>query len=247
MTQLPPTPKSDKIGLVFLASAVVALLIGAFVMVAAEARADESQLPREGVVSLLYIEGHWTVTLESADASEVKLITPAPQEIACSEEQGQPKNGQPLCDKLSYTFASQAECITVQVDWTNNLHVSTDPPACKETPWPPATTSTGTPATEGPASSEPPATATATPTSPAVSTPSSESPATSVQTQTSASMDSISSITTETGKERSRSASAQLAATGLDRKQLIALGIAAGLGLGLGFVLLIELFQRKRK
>lgn len=103
---------------------------------AANADGHETVLPANGVTSLAWANGQWTITLVSADASEVKLIDPAPQSIACSEHEGQPKNGHPLCDQTSYSFTSDAECVMVQVDWTDNIYNSSDPVACRTTETP---------------------------------------------------------------------------------------------------------------
>jgi hypothetical protein len=145
------------------AAAVTALglLLAIFVvfLVASPARADDTQtdtFPQKGIQSLEYSDGAWSITLVSADADEVKLVTPGPQEIACSEQEGIPKNGHPLCDTTTYTFTSQAQCVEVQVDWTANVHPSWDPRACQSDDVPadePTDTPSGeptTPATDTP-------------------------------------------------------------------------------------------------
>lgn len=85
--------------------------------------------PVEGVVSLSYVNGKWTLILQSDAASEVKLIKPG-QEVVCSEHDGKPKNGYPTCDGTTYTFVSQAECVMVQVDWVSGYN-SSDPTECR--------------------------------------------------------------------------------------------------------------------
>lgn len=145
---------------------------------------QDTPLPADGVVSLERGADGWTITLASADASEVKLITPG-QVIACSEHEGQPKNGHPLCDRITYTFAVNADCVMVQVDWTGNVHNSTDPRRCMTLPTPtpeptpePSVTPTPQPTpTEPVATPTPSPTATATP--PTVSPSAAPSPAAS--------------------------------------------------------------------
>lgn len=85
----------------------------------------DSPLPADGVQSLAYTDGSWTLTLKELGASEVKLIDPAPQEIVCGTNYDTP------CATTSYTFQSQAECITVQIDWSDNLYNSSDPRVCR--------------------------------------------------------------------------------------------------------------------
>lgn len=120
---------------VFLIIAILGLAYAIFGAPRAASATDQvDSFPQKGVTDLSYSDGSWTITLASADADEVKLITPAPQEIACSEHDGESKNGHHICDTVSYTFASQAECVEVQVDWTNNLYPSWDPRACQDTP-----------------------------------------------------------------------------------------------------------------
>lgn len=82
----------------------------------------------DGIVSLVYTNGKYTLTLKEAKAWEVKLITPSPQEIVCGQNYGKP------CISTVYTFASQADCVMVQVDWQSGSgYNSSDPTACKPT------------------------------------------------------------------------------------------------------------------
>lgn len=91
-------------------------------------------LPANGVESLEYTGNHWKLKLQDSQAWEIKLITPAPQEIACS---GNHAGGAPTCSGKVFTFGSQATCVTVQVDWKNNVHNSSDVTECQSTPTPP--------------------------------------------------------------------------------------------------------------
>jgi hypothetical protein len=80
-----------------------------------------------GIVSLAYTNGKWTLTLEEAKAWEVKMITPS-QEIVCGQNYGNP------CTSTVYTFKSQENCVMVQVDWQSGSgYNSSDPKACKPT------------------------------------------------------------------------------------------------------------------
>src|SRR5690242_17670232 len=91
----------------------------------AQVNPPDTPLPANGVQSLEYVNGAWTLTLQQGKAWEVKLINPAPQEIVCSANGA---GGAPGCgDKTVFTFASQAECITVQVDWKDGAYNSSDP------------------------------------------------------------------------------------------------------------------------
>lgn len=128
----------------------------------------------EDGVTLAYVDDAWQVTLDSAQAWEVKLIDPAPQEIACGQ------NVRP-CDATVYRFASTAECVMVQVDWRNNVHNSSDPKACK-----PKTPPTPEP-TEPPTTTEPEPETSWTPPSPSPSVPVPSSPEPSPATSPAAS------------------------------------------------------------
>jgi len=123
---------------VMLIVGAVALILG-FSASPAMATTQDTVLPANGVTALSYSEGVWTIDLASADASEVKLITPS-QEIACSEHEGQPKNGHALCDATSYSFKTDAKCVMVQVDWTDNKYNSSDPTKCRTEEEPPVVT-----------------------------------------------------------------------------------------------------------
>lgn len=122
--------------IIAVALATVMMLFG-LVGLGAPASADVTDpLPANGVTSLTYTNSTWTITLASADASEVKMISPV-QEIVCSEHEGEPKNGHPMCSSTSYSFKSTEKCVMVQVDWTNNKHNSSDPRACHNETGPP--------------------------------------------------------------------------------------------------------------
>lgn len=136
-------------------------------------------------VTLAHVDGAWQVTLDQPLAWEVKLIDPAPQEIACGTNYGSP------CDATVYRFTSTAACVTVQIDWRDGAHNSTDPRACRDTTpepteeqtWPtsptepqPSVEPTPSPTTAAP-SDEPSTTPTDSSTSPApTTTPPSQPP-----------------------------------------------------------------------
>jgi LPXTG-motif cell wall-anchored protein len=118
---------------------VIAMVVMTLSMATGASATEQSTaLPANGVTSITQNGDNFTINLASADASEVKYIKPG-NTVLCSEHDGKPKNGHPLCDKTSYTITSTADCVMFQVDWTDNKHNSSDPVKCRDkTPEPPA-------------------------------------------------------------------------------------------------------------
>lgn len=210
--------------------------------------------PGDGVTSLTRSGSVWTITIASADASEVKMITPT-QQIACSEHEGQSKNGHPLCDRTSYDFVSDSECVMIQVDWTDNIHNSSDPTVCipQETSWPtsspspsstpPNPTSTPSEPSHTPSPSLPPVIVTPTPTSPSTTSP---TPPVSSPSATSTPPAILTQLSPESTAKaiHTGARSTELAETGIDQQRKIV--IATWLII-LGISVLIITVDRKRK
>jgi len=117
---------------------VIAMVVMTLSMATGASATEQSTaLPANGVTSITQNGDNFTINLASADASEVKYIKPG-NTVLCSEHEGKPKNGHPLCDKTSYTITSNADCVMFQVDWTDNKHNSSDPVKCRDKTEPPA-------------------------------------------------------------------------------------------------------------
>lgn len=186
---------------------VPAVVLASMVFVAAQSPAEgtpnvETVLPADGVLSIERSGNEWTVMTESA-----------PGEVKVMETDLGPVCGINYADTLGLcttttTFTLDAPCVYVQVDGIVG-HNSSDPFACRPG---------GTPSTSTPSPSETP-TSTPTPTSSETPLPSSSpTPLPSASTPPPAAGTDTPSATSPLSKgQRTTSAPAQLAATGMPK------------------------------